>query len=183
MTQGFQVFSTRSAVRDDVSELQHLMETSMRILLPGHLSPEEVAASFSIMGLDSQLIDDGTYYVIEATGRLAGCGGWSRRATLFGGDHTQGRSEKLLDPAIDAARIRAMYTHPDFARKGVGRMILAQCETDAAKEGFWRFELAATMAGVPLYLACGFVEEGRFFAETPSGVGVPLARMVKSLVR
>src|ERR1700733_10499634 len=108
------------------------------------------------MGLDTQLIKDGTYFVIEADGCIAGCGGWSRRATLFGGNHTAGRSEALLDPARDAARVRAMYTHPDFARKGVGRMILAHCEAAAAKEGFRKVELAATMSGLPLYRVCGY---------------------------
>jgi GNAT superfamily N-acetyltransferase len=133
------------------------------------------------MGLDTQLIEDGTYFIVEANGRLAGSGGWSRRATLFGGDHSAGRSETLLDPARDAARIRAMYTHPDFARQGVGRMILAHCEGAAAKEGFRRLELAATMAGVPLYRACGYVEVESSFEDTPSGVKVPLVRMRKGM--
>jgi len=158
------------------------MDAAIRILLRAHLSEEEVAASFSVMGLDTQLIGDGTYFAVEAEGRLAGCGGWSRRATLFGGDHSSGRSEALLDPARDAARIRAMYTHPDFARRGVGRKILALCEADAAKAGFRRLELAATMAGVPLYRDCGYVEAERFFAAAPSGVKVPMVRMTKSLV-
>jgi len=174
-------FSHRLASPQDIPALESLMTASIRVLLRAHLSAEEIAASFSVMGLDTQLIDDGTYYTVEAEGRLAGCGGWSRRATLFGGDHSSGRSTALLDPAHDAARIRAMYTHPDFARRGVGRKILALCETGAADEGFRRLELAATMAGLPLYRECGYAEIERFFAETPSGVRVPLARMTKSL--
>ncbi len=160
--------------------LTALMDASIHVLLRAHLSQEEVAASFSIMGLDSQLIDDGTYHVIEADGRIAGSGGWSRRATLFGGDHSSGRSAALLDPMRDPAHIRAMYTHPDFARQGVGSRLLELCEAHASRDGFSRFELAATMAGAPLYRARGYVEIEHFFAETPSGVKVPLIRMGKA---
>src|ERR1700722_2923042 len=142
-------FPHRLARRDDMPALQSVMDAAMRVLLPAHLSRDEAEASFAIMGLDSQLIDDGTYFVVEADGRIAGCGGWSRRATLFGGDHSAGRDAALLDPAVDAARVRAMYTHPDFVRRGVGRLILAACETAAAREGFRSCELAATLAGEP----------------------------------
>jgi GNAT superfamily N-acetyltransferase len=133
------------------------------------------------MGLDSKLIEDRTYFAIEVGGRLAGCGGWSRRAPLFGGSHTAGRDDALLDPRTDSARVRAMYTHPDFARQGVGRLILKLCEDAAAHEGFRHAELAATLAGEPLYRACGYCEIARFEADTPSGVRVPLIRMGKSL--
>jgi GNAT superfamily N-acetyltransferase len=131
--------------------------------------------------LDTQLVADRTYFAIEAGDRLAGCGGWSRRATLFGGDHSAGRDAAVLDPATDAARVRAMYTHPDFVRRGIGRMILDACETAAAAEGFRRCELAATLAGEPLYLACGYRQIERFDEPTPQGVEVPLVRMGKSL--
>jgi GNAT superfamily N-acetyltransferase len=133
------------------------------------------------MGLDTQLIGDGTYFVIESHGRIVGCGGWSRRATLFGGDHSAGRDAALLDPGKDAARVRAMYTHPSFTRQGVGRLILKLCEDAAAREGFSRVELAATLAGEPLYRACGYEALERFAADTPSGVRVPLIRMGKAL--
>jgi GNAT superfamily N-acetyltransferase len=157
------------------------MQASIRQLLPQFLSPEKVEASFAVMGLDSQLIADGTYFVVEEDGQLAGCGGWSRRATLFGHNHTAGRDSRLLDPAHEAARVRAMYTHPDFARRGVGRHILALCEEAARREGFIRTELGATAGGEPLYRACGYAEIERLDVPTPGGVTVPITRMGKSL--
>ena len=132
------------------------------------------------MGLDTQLIDDGTYFVVQADGTLAGCGGWSRRATLYGSDQTPGRSASLVDPARDAARIRAMYTHPDHARKGVGRLILSLCEAAARSEGFSRMELMSTMAGEPLYSRFGYQPAERIM-DNRGGVPVPLVRMSKSL--
>jgi GNAT superfamily N-acetyltransferase len=145
------------------------------------LSPEEVEASFFVMGLDTQLIEDGTYYVVERDGHIAGCGGWSRRATLFGGDHSAGRDAALLDPKTEAARVRAMYTHPDFTRQGVGRLILCSCEEKAAAEGFKRTELGATLSGLPLYKAYGYTEIEELRVETPSGVRVPIIRMGKTI--
>ncbi|MBV9542271.1 MAG: GNAT family N-acetyltransferase [Alphaproteobacteria bacterium] len=171
----------RLARLDDVPALKPLMDSAIGELLKPFLSPAQVAASFSVMGLDTQLIADGTYFVIESDGRVAGCGGWSRRATLFGGDHSAGRDAALLDPTKDAARVRAMYTHPDFARHGIGRLVLELCEAAAAREGFQRVELAATMAGVPLYRACGYTDIEAFESDTPSGVRVPLIRMGKAL--
>src|ERR1700750_2589001 len=148
----------RLAVLEDVPVLTPLMNAAIGDLLKPFLPPEQVTASFAVMGLDTQLIKDGTYFVIESEGRIAGCGGWSRRATLFGGDHSAGRDAALLDPKTDAARVRAMYTHPDFTRRGIGRLVLELCESAAAREGFKRVELAATMAGVPLYRACGYTD-------------------------
>jgi GNAT superfamily N-acetyltransferase len=174
-------FGFRQAARDDIDMLRSVMDASIRILLGAVLSAEEVEASFAIMGLDTQLIEDGTYYVVEKDGRVAGCGGWSRRATLFGGDHSAGRDAALLDPKADAARVRAMYTHPDFARQGVGRLILGLCEEKAAAEGFTRTELGATMSGLPLYRACGYRELEQLRVETPSGVRVPIVRMGKTI--
>ena len=163
--------------------LNRLMDSSIRELLAPFLSPEQVEASFAVMGLDRQLIDDGTYFVVEDGDLIAGCGGWSRRATLFGGDHTHGRDARLLDPSREPARIRAMYTDPAHARRGVGRLILSLCEQAAAREGFRRTELAATMGGVPLYRACGYAELEHMEAETPSGTRVPMIRMGKTLRR
>src|SRR3546814_3325602 len=109
------------------------------------------------MGLDKTLIADRTYWLASIDETLAGCGGWSRRATLYGGDHSTGlRDPALLDPTTDAARIRAMYTDPDFARRGVGRLVISLCEDAARAAGFARAELMATLAGEPLYRACGY---------------------------
>jgi GNAT superfamily N-acetyltransferase len=174
-------FTLRLARLDDIDTLRSLMNASMRILLADVLSPDEVDASFSIMGLDTQLIEDGTYYVVEKDRHIAGCGGWSRRATLFGGDHSANRDAALLDPKTDAARVRAMYTHPDFARQGVGRLILGLCERKAAAEGFARTELGATLSGLPLYKAYGYLEIEQLRVETPSGVRVPIIRMGKTI--
>ncbi len=171
----------RLAQRADVAALKPLMDAAIGELRRPFLTPQAVAASFAIMGLDTQLIDDGTYFVIESEGRIAGCGGWSRRATLFGGDHSAGRDAALLDPKTDAARVRAMYTHPAFTRRGVGRLVLALCEQAAAREGFRRVELAATLAGEPLYRACGYADIEAFESDTPSGVRVPLIRMGKTI--
>jgi GNAT superfamily N-acetyltransferase len=174
-------FTHRLARMDDVVVLKPLMHAAIAQLLKPFLPPEQVQASFAVMGLDTQLIADGTYFVIEEDGRIAGCGGWSRRATLFGGDHSTGREARVLDPATEAARVRAMYTHPDFVRRGIGRMILDLCETAAAREGFTRVELAATMAGLPLYRACGYQDIEAFKSDTPQGVKVPLVRMGKTI--
>ncbi|MEI9991020.1 MAG: GNAT family N-acetyltransferase [Rhizomicrobium sp.] len=171
----------RLARPDDIAVLKPLMDRAIGELLEPFLPPEAVAASFSIMGLDTQLIADGTYFVVACGGTVAGCGGWSRRATLFGGDHSAGRDAALLDPRKDAARVRAMYTDPAFARRGIGRLILELCEQAAAREGFARVELAATLAGEPLYRACGYFVIEAFESDTPSGVRVPLIRMGKEI--
>ena len=156
------------------------MDAAISKLQKPFLDEDQIASSRLIMGLDTQLVDDGTYFVVEADGRLAGCGGWSRRATLYGGDQSPGRSAVLLDPVEDAARVRAMYTHPDHTRKGVGRLILSLCEEAARSEGFKRVELMATLAGEPLYRACGY-EPGERIMDDRGGVAVPLVRMGKSL--
>lgn len=172
----------RLALRADVPVLKPLMNAAIGELLKPFLTPAQVEASYAVMGLDTQLIDDGTYFVIESDGRIAGCGGWSRRATLFGGDHSAGRDAALLNPATDAARVRAMYTHPDFTRRGIGRLVLDLCEAAARAEGFARVELAATMGGVPLYRASGYEDIEPFESDTPQGVRVPLIRMGKRIV-
>jgi GNAT superfamily N-acetyltransferase len=170
----------RLARHDDVAALTALMDRAIVELQKPFLDAGQIGASRAIMGLDTQLIDDRTYFVIEEAGALAGCGGWSRRATMYGGDRSPGRDAALLDPATDAARVRAMYTHPAFVRRGVGRLILALCEDAARAEGFSRAELVATLAGEPLYAACGYRPTLRF-TDDRGGVAVPLVRMTKLL--
>lgn len=169
----------RLAQRDDLAALGLLMDAAIAELQKPFLDARQIASSRTIMGLDTQLIDDGTYYVVDAD-ELAGCGGWSRRATLYGGDQSPGRNAALLDPARDAARIRAMYTHPRHTRKGVGRLILSLCEHAARSEGFTKAELIATLAGEPLYRACGYVAHERIIDDR-GGAGVPVLRMSKPL--
>ena len=156
------------------------MEAAISELQKPFLDESQIASSRTIMGLDTQLINDGTYFIVEADGEIAGCGGWSRRATLYGGDLSPGRSAALLDPEKDAARIRAMYTHPHYTRKGVGRLILSLCEEAARAEGFRKVEMMATMAGEPLYRACGYETHERL-VDDRGGAPVPLLRMGKPL--
>jgi len=172
--------TSRLAGLDDIPALQAVMAAAIGELQKGFLTPEQIESSRMIMGLDSQLVADGTYFIIECDGQIAGCGGWSRRATLYGGDHTPGREPALLDPATDAARVRAMYTHPGFARRGVGRLILELCEAAARAEGFKRLELMGTMSGKPLYESYGFapIED---IVDDRGGAPVPLTRMGKAI--
>jgi len=170
----------RPAIEADIPALRALMDAAIAGPLSAFLTPEQVEASRMIMGVDSQLVADRTYFLIEAEGVAAGCGGWSRRITTYGGDHTLGREPALLTPGVDAARVRAMYTHPDFVRRGIGRMILDLCEAAALAEGYDRVELVATLGGEPLYLAAGYVEIERF-EDDRGGVPVPLVRMGKPL--
>jgi GNAT superfamily N-acetyltransferase len=170
----------RLARRDDLVVLRALMDAAITELQRPFLNGAQIASSRAIMGLDTQLIDDGTYFVVERDGEIAGCGGWSRRATLYGSDQTPGRSAALLDPTRDAARVRAMYTHPRHVRCGVGRLILTLCEDAARRDGFTRVELMSTMAGEPLYRACGYEVIERV-VDDRGGAAVPLLRMGKPL--
>src|SRR4030095_6277488 len=156
------------------------MDAAISKLQKPFLNDSQIQSSRTTMGLDTQLIEDGTYFIVEILGDIAGCGGWTRRATLYGGDESPGRSAVLLNPAKDAARIRAMYTHPLHTRKGVGRLILSLSEEAARSEGFERVELMASMAGEPLYRACGY-EPCERVVDARGGVGVPLVRMSKLL--
>ena len=170
----------RIATPADIPFIRELMEASISQLQSGVLTPAQVEASRGGMGLDTRLIDDGTYFLVLEGERLAGCGGWSRRATLYGGDHSGGRDARLLDPASERARIRAMYTHPDFVRRGVGSLVLRAGEDAARNEGFHAAEMAATLAGKPFYERHGYsVEEA--FTDTQGAVGVPLFVMSKAL--
>jgi GNAT superfamily N-acetyltransferase len=173
-------FRHRTARREDLAAMTALMDAAISELQKPFLDEYQIQSSRAIMGLDTQLIDDGTYFLVEHDGVLAGCGGWSRRATMYGGDQSPGRNAALLDPAKDAARIRAMYTHPDFVRRGVGRLILSLSERAAKAEGFRRAELAATMAGEPLYRACGY-QPAEKFVDGRGGAPVPILMMSKTL--
>lgn len=175
------MLTVRIATEADIPAMTALMALAIDTLQAGFLGPEQVIASRAVMGLDSQLVRDRTYFAVEEGGVLAGCGGWSKRATLYGGDHSAGvRDDSLLDPACDPARTRAMYTHPDFTRRGVGRLILRTCEAAAAAEGYTRMELAATLSGVPLYEASGYRPIERI-ERLVGDVPVPLIRMGKAI--
>lgn len=159
------------------------MNRSIESLQADFLDPKQVAASHKVMGLDSQLVRDGTYFIVEEEGCIAGCGGWSFRATLYGGDASiVDREPARLDPAQDAAKVRAMYTDPAFARRGVGRLILSLCEIAAREAGFRQVELMATAAGVPLYLASGYAPLDEGEEADVAGIKVPLLRMGKMLI-
>jgi GNAT superfamily N-acetyltransferase len=170
----------RLATAADIAVLAPLMDAAIEVLQKRFLDDDQIESSKAIMGIDRQLIEDRTYFVVEIDGTVAGCGGWSRRATLYGGDHSAGRDAALLDPATNPARVRAMYTHPDFARRGVGRLVLESCEAAAAAEGFTTLELMATRSGLPLYESFGFqpVEEVH---DASGGAPVPLTRMRKHI--
>jgi GNAT superfamily N-acetyltransferase len=175
-----EILTHRLAQRDDLKALRALMELAISELQKSFLDENQITSSRAIMGLDTQLIDDGTYFIVESDGQLAGCGGWSRRVTMYGGDQTPGRSAAPLDPTKDAARIRAMYTHPNHTRKGVGRLIISLCEDAAKAEGFTKMELVSTLSGESLYRACGFVPYENI-VDDRGGAAVPLLRMKKSL--
>ncbi|MCF6274433.1 MAG: GNAT family N-acetyltransferase [Robiginitomaculum sp.] len=181
MTDSAQYLRIVKASRNDLPKLQGLMHKSIEILQKPFLTEGQIHASFEVMGLDTTLVDDGTYFTVFANDHLAGCGGWSKRETLYGGDHSKGRNTRLLDPAHEPARIRAMYTHPDFTRRGVGRLVLDSCEQAARDAGFKRAEMMATLAGVPLYEACGYTKIEEIFDTTSDGTKVPLVRMGKPL--
>jgi len=172
-------FTSRLATLDDMPRLTPVMDAAITELQRSVLDDRQIEASRAVMGIDTQLIEDGTYFVIEAPGgEIAGCGGWSRRATMYGNDHSPGRDARLLDPAVEAARVRAMYTNPQYARRGVGRLVLSLCEAAAAAEGFKRLELVGTLSGEPLYAAYGFTPVERIDVSV-SDVPVPAVRMTK----
>ncbi len=175
-------FSHRVAAPRDLDALREVMRRSIETLQDTFLTPEQVLASHKVMGLDTQLIADGTYFLVECGGRIAGCGGWSWRSTLYGGDDSLvPREPDALDPSTDPARIRAMYTDPSFARQGVGRLVIRLCEEAAMRGGFRSATMMATIAGVPLYRACGYVEAEPIVTVSVDGVEVPLVRMEKQL--
>jgi len=171
----------RRATMADLPALGPLIAASARELSRGDYSSEQVEGALrGAFGTDTQLIHDGSYFVIEVDGRLAGCGGWSRRRTLFGSDARAGRDSTELDPARDAAKIRAFFIHPDFARRGLGSMMLERCEQDAMAHGFTRFELMGTLPGVRLYAARGYHAGERVEWPLSDGLTIPFIPMSKS---
>ena len=174
-------FNYRLANLEDIPYIKGLMQHSIAKLLGYYVSEDELEASFESMGLDDQLIKDKTYFLIEFEGLLVGCGGWSNRETLFGGNHTPNRSNEFLNPKEDAAKIRAMYTHPDWARKGVGTLILEIAEKAASISGFKRCELMATLAGIHLYKARGYKIDDEVIYKSKKGNSVKMFKMTKFL--
>jgi GNAT superfamily N-acetyltransferase len=179
-------FQLHLATEQDIPSLEALIEASVRHLQAGDYTPAQIEGALgTVLGLDTQLIRDRTYYVAEATGdranlTLAGCGGWSKRRTLFGADHGPGREPELLDPATDAAKVRAIFVHPDFARRGLGSLILATVENAAHEAGFRSFEMGSTLTGVPLYRLKGYTETERIAVPLANGEALPVVRMVKA---
>jgi|SRR5262245_51524739 len=191
----------RIAVGGDVPVLERLIELSVRELQAGDYSPAQLERALaSVYGVDTQLIADGTYFVAEASedacpkesadprrdllarGRVVvGCGGWSKRKTLYGADHCAGRRDELLDPKADAAKIRAFFVHPDWTRRSIGTQILDACEKAAKAEGFRRLEMGATLTGVPFYKVRGYSELEQLDVPLGDDEKLPIVRMGKDI--
>ena len=179
--------SLRLAQSQDVPALRALIESSV-LGLQGHdySAAQLEQALKTVYGVDTRLISDGTYFVVEAqegsaAPTIVGCGGWSRRKTLYGGDQWVGRQDSLLDPAHDAAKIRAFFVHPAWARRGIGGMILDACEAAAQAVGFRRLEMGATLTGVPFYSAKGYMALGEEEVPMGDGMVLPIVRMGKEM--
>jgi GNAT superfamily N-acetyltransferase len=175
-------FRLRVATADDMTAIRRLIEASVRELQArDYTEAQREGALATVFSLDSQLIADGTYFVaLDEAGTLVGCGGWSFRKTLYGGDHQVEKIEpERLDPAVDAAKVRAIFVHPDFARRGVGSLILSAAESAAMEAGFRRFEMGSTLTGVSLYSLKGYQEVARFRVPVGGGETIAVVRMVK----
>lgn len=174
--------SLRAATHSDVPGIQELIRASVRGLSVGYYDPLQIETAIAqVFGVDSQLIDDGSYYVIEeigaASSRPVAAGGWSKRRTLYGGDQMKEEADPLLDPATEPARIRAFFVHPEMARRGLARMLFAECERAARSAGFREFVLAATLPGQPLYRSLGFVDVESVDQPMSDGLVLPLVKM------
>ncbi|MCU0635051.1 MAG: GNAT family N-acetyltransferase [Gemmatimonadaceae bacterium] len=170
----------RPATPADIPALAALIEDSARTLSRGFYTPAQTESAIRhVFGVDSRLVDDGTYLLAERDGALAGCGGWSRFRTLYGGDQRPMGAGGVdrLDPTVDAARIRAFFVAPSHARQGVGRALLHACAQAAARAGFVRLELMATLPGVPLYAALGFTAIAQVVDTLPDGTPLPFVHM------
>jgi len=172
----------RQAVSADVPALRILIDASVRGLQATDYTPAQIEGALeTVYGVDSQLIADGTYFVVEASNVIVGCGGWSKRKTLFGGDRWTAREDSLLDPRLDAAKIRAFFVHPEWVRRGIGSMILEACEKAATAAGFTRLEMGATLTGVPLYRARGYTALETLDAPLQNGESIKVVRMEKRM--
>ncbi len=173
----------RTARTEDISALRRLIEQSVRGLSQQAYTPQQIDSSLKyIFGVDTQLIADNTYYVVEIDRHIVGAGGWSQRKTLYGGDQAKApTADDLLDPTQDPAKIRAFYVHPAWARQGIGRQLMQACEVAAHAAGFKMMALMATLPGRPLYAACGFEPVEPVNIEMPDGVLLPCVKMVKPL--
>ena len=176
----------RKATHGGIPRLKEIIEASVRGLQAADYSPAQMnGALASVYGVDTQLISDGTYFAAETlhqpTGKteIVACGGWSKRKTLYGGDQYAGREDSLLDPARDAAKIRAFFVHPNWARQGIGSLILEICETAAIAAGFTRLEMGATLSGMPFYRAKGYSEIQTQTVPLGNGEVLPIVRMAK----
>jgi GNAT superfamily N-acetyltransferase len=172
----------RLATEADIYALHLLIEASVRGLQANDYTPAQIEGALgTVLGIDTQLIADRTYFVAESVDskRLAGCGGWSKRKTLFGADRGPGREPELLNPATDAAKVRAIFVHPHFARQGLGSLILATVENAARAAGFHRFEMGSTLTGVPLYRLKGYMEVETIVVPLRNGQTLPVVKMVK----
>ncbi|MEO6851429.1 MAG: GNAT family N-acetyltransferase [Mucilaginibacter sp.] len=175
-------FTSRLATFEDVPELQDLIALSARGLSEGYYTKAQTEGAIKyIFGVDSQLIEDGTYYLAEAKNTIVACGGWSRRSTLFGGDQHKDAIDPLLNPAKDAARIRAFFVHPEWARQGIGRTLINICEKAAHQYGFARIEIGSTLPGVPLYEAMGYELVKKIRVPLPDGDTFTVVNMKKDL--
>lgn len=175
--------TSRLATLAEIDVLNALVGPAVRGLSTGYYTPAQIDSALRyLFGIDTQLIHDGTYYVAEIGGQLAGCGGWSRRRTLYGGDQSKAATDPLLDPAREAGRIRTFFVRPQFARQGVGSAILATCEAAARQAGFGRLDLAATLPGEPLYRALGYTPDESTSIPFPDGQSLPIVRMHKLLL-
>jgi len=172
----------RLACMGDVPALRELIPVSVRVLQAGYYSPEQMEAAIgTIFGVDRQLIADGTYFCACHDGAVVGCGGWSRRDSLFGSDVGRTVEDPLLDPATEPARIRAFFVHPNWIRRGIGSAILTASESAIVAAGFSNIELVATLAGEPLYLAGGYCAVERYELSMAGGLALPVVRMRKHL--
>lgn len=174
----------RLAREDDIPALESLIPVSVRALQAPYYSTAQMEAALGpIFGVDRQLIRDGTYFVVERDGDIVGCGGWSRRLSLYGGDDGRTGEDELLNPERDAARVRAFFVHPAWARRGIGRSIMVACEQAIGQAGFRSVEIVATLAGEPLYARFGYLVVERYEIPLAGGLSLPAVRMSKSVAK